>query len=575
MAEAAGEKRTDLMVSGDPLLDKGLDAPAAKSAPFKFLSNLDLLRQVTLILGLLICIAIAVFIFMWGNEPEMRPLGQYNTPDMIKTLDYLDQQKIDYKVQDNTILVNATEYSSVRLQLQRQGFSTSAEENTGDELLLRDPGFGISQRLESERLKLSREQQLSRAIEQFQGVGKATVLLAIPKENVFARNERKPSATVVLVIKGAALKQEAVDSIVDTVASAVHGLEPARVTVTDQSGRLLNSGSQDSQTARSRKEFEIQQKQEAEYKQKIDSILSPVLGLDNYTAEVDATMDFSQEEQTRRIFNPDMPAVRSEVTMEENNVGSGSTGVPGALSNQPPANAQIPEQATGQQGTAGGNTVNGRNRKEATRNYELDTTISHVQRQTGSLRRLTVSVAVDYKTVTSADGKVDRQPRTQAELDTIKRLVQGGLGFDVSRGDQIEVVNIPFNRPDLVTEPETQVWESEWFWPAVRIGASIVLILILLVTVVRPVMKKLLSAEPDEGVNVDLDSRMALEGSDELSLLAAQAESEEPIFGVRNGQLVLPDLHRDEDLLRAVRALVSNEPDLAAQVIKEWVSTKD
>ena len=448
MAEAAGEKRTDLMVSGDPLLDKGLDAPAAKSAPFKFLSNLDLLRQVTLILGLLICIAIAVFIFMWGNEPEMRPLGQYNTPDMIKTLDYLDQQKIDYKVQDNTILVNATEYSSVRLQLQRQGFSTSAEENTGDELLLRDPGFGISQRLESERLKLSREQQLSRAIEQFQGVGKATVLLAIPKENVFARNERKPSATVVLVIKGAALKQEAVDSIVDTVASAVHGLEPARVTVTDQNGRLLNSGSQDSQTARSRKEFEIQQKQEAEYKQKIDSILSPVLGLDNYTAEVDATMDFSQEEQTRRIFNPDMPAVRSEVTMEENNVGSGSTGVPGALSNQPPANAQIPEQATGQQGTAGSNTVNGRNRKEATRNYELDTTISHVQRQTGSLRRLTVSVAVDYKTVTSADGKVDRQPRTQAELDTIKRLVQGGLGFDVSRGDQIEVVNIPFNRPD-------------------------------------------------------------------------------------------------------------------------------
>ena len=575
MAEAAGEKRTDLMVSGDPLLDKGLDAPAAKSAPFKFLSNLDLLRQVTLILGLLICIAIAVFIFMWGNEPEMRPLGQYNTPDMIKTLDYLDQQKIDYKVQDNTILVNATEYSSVRLQLQRQGFSTSAEENTGDELLLRDPGFGISQRLESERLKLSREQQLSRAIEQFQGVGKATVLLAIPKENVFARNERKPSATVVLVIKGAALKQEAVDSIVDTVASAVHGLEPARVTVTDQNGRLLNSGSQDSQTARSRKEFEIQQKQEAEYKQKIDSILSPVLGLDNYTAEVDATMDFSQEEQTRRIFNPDMPAVRSEVTMEENNVGSGSTGVPGALSNQPPANAQIPEQAPGQQGTAGGNTVNGRNRKEATRNYELDTTISHVQRQTGSLRRLTVSVAVDYKTVTSADGKVDRQPRTQAELDTIKRLVQGGLGFDVSRGDQIEVVNFPFNRPDLVTEPETQVWESEWFWPAVRIGASIVLILILLVTVVRPVMKKLLSAEPDEGVNVDLDSRMALEGSDELSLLAAQAESEEPIFGVRNGQLVLPDLHRDEDLLRAVRALVSNEPDLAAQVIKEWVSTKD
>lgn len=573
MAEAAGDKRTDLMVSGDPLLDKALDASAAKSSSFKFLSNMDFLRQITLILGLLICVAIAGFIFMWGNEPEMRPLGHFNTADLIKTLDYLDQQKIAYKVQDNNVLVKTTEFSAVRLQLQRAGLAASSDENTGDELLMRDPGFGLSQRMEGERLKLSREQQLSRAIEQFQGVGKATVLLAIPKENVFARNERKPSATVVLVLKGSALKQEAVDSIVDTVASAVHGLEPSRVTVTDQNGRLLNSGSQDLLTARSRKEFEIQQKQEAEYKQKIDAILSPVLGLDNYTAEVDASLDFSQEEQTRRVFNPDVPAVRSEVTMEENNVGNGATGIPGALSNQPPSNAQIPEQA-GQQGT--GSAANGRSRKEATRNYELDTTISHVQRQTGSVRRLTVSVAVDYKNLTGADGKVDRQPRTQSELDTIRRLLQGGLGFDVSRGDQIEVVSIPFNRPDLSTEPEVKVWESDWFWPAVRIGASIVLILILLVTVVRPVMKKLLNAAPDEdSINVDLDSRMALEGSDELSLLASQAESEEPVFGVRNGQLVLPDLHRDEDLLRAVRALVSNEPDLAAQVIKEWVSTKD
>ena len=572
MAEAAGDKRTDLMVGGDPTLDKALDASAAKSSSFKFLSNMDLLRQITLILGLLICVAIAGFIFMWGNEPEMRPLGHFNTPDMIKTLDYLDQQKVTYKVQNNTILIPSANFSAVRLQLQREGLSASSEENTGDELLMRDPGFGLSQRMESERLKLSREQQLSRAIEQFQGVGKATVLLAIPKDNVFARNERKPSATVVLVLKGAALKQEAIDSIVDTVASAVHGLEPSRVTVTDQNGRLLNSGSQDLLTARSRKEFEIQQKQEAEYKQKIDSILSPVLGLDNYTAEVDASLDFSQEEQTRRVFNPDVPAVRSEVTMEENNVGNGATGVPGALSNQPPSNAQIPEQAA----AGAKSSANGRSRKEATRNYELDTTISHVQRQTGSIRRLTVSVAVDYKNITGTDGKIDRQPRTPAELDTIRRLLQGGLGFDVSRGDQIEVVSIPFNRPDLVAEPEVNVWESDWFWPAVRIGASIVLILILLVTVVRPVMKKLLNAEPSEGaINVDLDSRMALEGSDELSLLASQAESEEPIFGLRNGQLILPDLHRDEDLLRAVRALVSNEPDLAAQVIKEWVSTKD
>lgn len=565
----AGEKSTDLVVAGDSLVDKGSTA-APKATSMKFLSNMDILRQITLILGLLICIAIAVFILMWGNEPDMRPLGRYNTEELIKTLDYLDQQKISYKVQDNTVMVEAAKYSDIRLQLQRNGLASSADPVSGDQLILKDPGFGTSQRMESERLKLSREQQIARAIEQFQGVSKATVLLAIPKENVFARNDRKPSATVVLVVKGAMLSQESIDSVVDTVASAVHDLEPSRVTVTDQNGRLLNSGSQDPLSARSRREFEIQQKQEFEYKQKIDSILSPVLGLDNYTAEVDASMDFSQEEQTRRIYNPDLPAIRSEVTMEENNVGNGATGIPGALSNQPPARSDIPENA-GKSGSAS----NARSRKEATRNYELDTTISHVQRQSGSLRRLTVSVAVDYKTETTADGKVDRIPRTAEEINTIRRLLQGGLGFDVARGDTIEVVSIPFNRPATDVETATNVVEEDWFWPAVRIGSSVILILILLVTVVRPVMKKLLNNDAAEEMKVDLDARMALEGSDELTLLAQQVESEEPVFGIRNGQLVLPDLHRDEDLLRAVRALVANEPDLAAQVIKEWVSTKE
>ncbi len=565
----AGEKSTDLVVAGDSLVDKDTTA-APKATSMKFLSNMDILRQITLILGLLICIALAVFILMWGNEPDMRPLGRYNTEELIKTLDYLDQQKISYKVQDNTVMVEAAKYSDIRLQLQRNGLASSADPVSGDQLILKDPGFGTSQRMESERLKLSREQQIARAIEQFQGVSKATVLLAIPKENVFARNDRKPSATVVLVVKGAMLSQESIDSVVDTVASAVHDLEPSRVTVTDQNGRLLNSGSQDPLSARSRREFEIQQKQEFEYKQKIDSILSPVLGLDNYTAEVDASMDFSQEEQTRRIYNPDLPAIRSEVTMEENNVGNGATGIPGALSNQPPARSDIPENA-GKSGSAS----NARSRKEATRNYELDTTISHVQRQSGSLRRLTVSVAVDYKTETTADGKVDRIPRTAEEINTIRRLLQGGLGFDVARGDTIEFVSIPFNRPASDVETATNVVEEDWFWPAVRIGSSVILILILLVTVVRPVMKKLLNNDAAEEMKVDLDARMALEGSDELTLLAQQVESEEPVFGIRNGQLVLPDLHRDEDLLRAVRALVANEPDLAAQVIKEWVSTKE
>ena len=566
----AQEKSTQVALAGDGLIgSEGEPAVAPRPSPFAILGNVDILRQVTLILGLAICLAIAVFIMLWGKEPDMRPLGQFTTEELVKTLDFLDQKQLRYKVEGNTVLVTADDYSSIALQLKREGLA-KPDLPTGDALLLKDTGFGVSQRLEGERLKYSREQQLARAIEQYRNVSKATVLLAIPKDNVFARNERKPSATVVVNLAGnTMLRQEEVDAIVDTVASAVHDLEPARVTVTDQNGRLLNSGSQDAASARSRKEFEMQEKKELEYKQKIDAILSPVLGIGNYTAEVDVTLDFSREEQTSKRYNPDMPAVRSEMTVEENRMGGTPSGVPGALSNQPPAASSIPEQT----GTSSTSSQNGQNRKEATRNYELDTTVSHIQRNMGGIRRLTVSVGVDYKSTTGADGKVSREPMGQAELDTIRRLLRGGLGFDVTRGDTLEVVSLPFNRAALDVPTSTPLVEQTWFWRAVRIAASVLVIIVLVVSVVRPMLNKLLYPEHKlEGKEVDMDSAIALDGDDELSLLANQAEMQEPVFGVRNGQLVLPDLHRDEDLLRAVRALVANEPDLAAQVVKDWVS---
>ncbi|WP_421330867.1 flagellar basal-body MS-ring/collar protein FliF [Aeromonas veronii] len=563
--------------NGDLLInDEGtaaLDENEQKSSALGFLSNTDVLRQITLILGLAICLAIAVFILLWGKEPDMRPLGTYTTQELVKTLDFLDQQKIPYEVDGKSVLVNAESYPTIQLALTRAGLANATDSNIGGEdILLKDSSFGVSQRMESERLKLSRERQLASAIEQFQNVAKAQVLLAIPKDNVFARNERKPSATVVLNLKGAALGQGEVDSIVDMVASAVHGLEPNRVTVTDQNGRLLNSGSQDPISAQTRKEFAMQQKQELEYKQKIDAILIPVLGADNYTAEVDLSLDFSQQEQTRKTYNPDLPAVRSEMTMEENSASGSNGGVPGALSNQPPAASNIPEEATGGDGASAA--ASGRSRKEATRNFELDTTVSHTRRQMGGIRRMTVSVAVDYKAVPGADGAVTREARTQAELDTLRRLLSGGLGFDVTRGDTLEVVAIPFNRPELDTVAEVPLYDQPWFWRAVRIAASVLVIIVLIVTVVRPMLKRLLYPDAKPEGEVDFDNHTVLGGDDELSLLSAQVENDQ-VFGVRDGQLKLPDLHRDEDLLKAVRALVANEPDLAAQVIKEWVTNKD
>lgn len=546
-----------------------MEAQERKSTPFTLLGNADVLRQVVIVLALAICLAMAVFVLLWGKEHEMRPLGVYSNQELIETLDFLDTQKVEYKIDGNSVLVRADQYADIQLSLRRSGLTQSPPE--GDSILLSDPGFGISQRLERERLNLSRERQLARVIEQYNSVAGAQVLLAIPRENVFVRDKRKPSATVVLNLRrGSSLRQEEVDAIVDTVASAVSDLTPGRVTVTDQNGRLLNSGSQDPLAARNRREFELQQQQEEEYRQKIDAILSPVLGLGNYTAEVDLSLDFRRRQQTVKTYNPDMPAVRSEMVMEDNTSGMGAIGIPGALTNQPPTDSDIPEQA----GQASEKTGSERSRREATRNFELDTTISHTESAVGDIRRLTVSVAVDYKTVTQADGALDRVPLEASELARIERLLKGGLGFDVSRGDAIEVVSMSFNRPDLDAVADIPFYEQAWFWRLARILGAVLVLVVLLLALVRPMVKRLLNAD-DRTEELDLDARNALKGSSELDMLAQQAELEDGMFGIKDGQLRLPNLNKDEDLLAAVRALVANEPDLAAQVIKDWVQSDE
>nr|WP_268838341.1 MULTISPECIES: flagellar basal-body MS-ring/collar protein FliF [unclassified Pseudoalteromonas] len=543
-----------------------------KSGYLSALNGVDMLRQVTLIIALAICLAIAIFIIIWARQPDMRPLGKMPTEELIQTLDFLDAQKIDYELDGNVIMVAEDAYQDIKLNMAREGLTQGPQ--SGTDILMQDMGFGVSQRLERERLKHSREQQLARTIEELNKVSRAKVLLAIPKENVFARIEKKPSATVVATVKrGRNLNSEEIDSIVDIVASAVQGLSPERVTVTDQNGRLLNSGSQNSLSARSRKEYEIERQREQEYIEKIDSIMIPVVGLGNYTAQVDLVMDFSAVEETQKRYNPDLPAVRSETTLEENNIGGLAVGIPGALTNQPPVNSNIPENALDEQSAQ--TRSPSRSHKEATRNYELDTTISHKRKQTGVIRRISVSVAVDYTQTAGADGQTTSAPRSAEELNNIRRLLQGGVGFDMQRGDALEVVSVPFVREDLGAVAELPLWEQNWFMKIVRLALGALVIIVLIIAVVRPMLKRLIYPDDTlEEYNEDALSSGVDIGDSTLEMLNKDFDSAAVGFS-SDGTLQLPDLHGDEDLLKAVRALVANEPELSSQVVKAWLSEDD
>ena len=577
---ADNSQTTDLTVSdsndhaliiGSELDGEGQNSDLGERSSSKFdmaVGDLDLLRQVVLVLSISICVALIVMLFFWVKEPEMRPLGTYETEELIPVLDYLDLQKIEYTLEGNNISVLASEYNSLKLNMVRAGLNQ--ERNAGDDILMQDMGFGVSQRVEKERLKLSRERQLEAVFEEMQPVRKAHVLLALPKQSVFVRHNQKASASVFLTLKtGTNLKQQEVDSIVDMVASAVPGMDTSRITVTDQHGRLLSSGSQDPMSTARRKEHELERNQEQALREKIDSILIPILGFGNYTAQVDIQLDFSAVEQTRKRFDPNTPSTRSEYTLEDYNNGNTVAGIPGALSNQPPADASIPQDVA--QMKDGALMGQGSVHKEATRNFELDTTISHERKQTGTVNRQTVSVAIkDHQSLNPDTGEVVYTPIPVSEINAIRQVLIGTVGFSETRGDLLNVLSMRFAPQVTDVVADVPIWEHPNFNDWVRWFASALVIIVVILVLVRPAMKKLLNPAAEDDDQLYGPDGMPIGADGETSLIGGDIEGGDLFeFG---SSIDLPNLHKNEDVLKAVRALVANEPELAAQVVKNWMA---
>lgn len=576
---AEDKQTTDLAISSggeqalstSMSLDDGLQNPDLEEKSTSKLDfamgDLDLLRQIVLVLSISICVSLIVMLFFWVKEPEMRPLGAFETEELIPVLDYLDQQKQNYRLDGNTILVPSKDFNSIRLNMVRSGLHQTRD--AGDDILLQDMGFGVSQRLEQERLKLSRERQLAKVIEEMRQVNRARVLLALPQQSVFVRHNQEASASVSLTLRtGMNLKQEEVDSIVDMVASAVPGMRPTRVTVTDQHGRLLSSGSQDPIATARRKEQELERRQEENLRNKIDSVLIPILGLGNYTAQVDIELDFSAIEQTRKVFDPNTPATRSEYTLEDYNNGNVVAGIPGALSNQPPADASIPQDIA--QMKDGSILGRGSVHREATRNFELDTTISHERRQTGVINRQTVAVAIKNRAVVNPEtGQVTYQALSESEINAIRTLLIGTVGFNENRGDLLKVLSMQFAEPEADLLIDIPIWENPHFNDWVRWLVSALVIIVIVLVLVRPAMKKLLNPAVDDDDQLYGPDGLPIGADGETSLIGSDIEGGD-LFEFGSG-IDLPNLHKDEDVLKAVRALVANEPELAAQVVKNWM----
>lgn len=569
-----------------PAVGADEDVDTSKTSSIKgFFKDGEMVHRLIILGFLVIFVAAIIFAVISfsssGKSPESeRKLGQYSTQDIGSVLDFLENEGYKYRLSGNTISVDVKDYNEITEKMLRKGIALPQEKtDEGDQIIMSDTGFGVSQRMENERIKHCREVQLARAIERIDGVQHATVLLAIPKENVFAREKSRPSAAVVVTLKqNAYLTPENVNSIRFLVSSSVHNLMSKDVSVTDQQGRQLSAEVKtDTAENKLQREFEIRTMREAQYRDKLDTILAPMLGLGNYSSEVDVTLDTTVQEETSQLYNPDSQAVRSETLKEQsgNDEKTNPYGVPGSLSNQPPANASIPQQL--KNGTANAASTTSDNKKEsreAVRNYEVDTTLRHTVRPSNVVQRLTVSVAVDYVKQLDKDGNITYVPRSQEDLDKIADLVRGGLGLNESRGDFVKVETVSFPHGDI--KPPLPWYEQEFFYRLVRIGGSIIIVLIVIIFIIRPLLNKLLHKDEDElNPDVDqdeLDSQSALDGYDDFNLIAKNKELADQVYTINHeGGIELPNLHKEADLLKAVRTLASNEPQLTAEVIKDWL----
>ena len=580
------------------------DAPKKPLLGLSFLENLSemsMLRQIGLLVGLAASVAIGFAVVLWSQQPDYRPLlGSLAGMDANQVMETLAAADISYTVEPNSgaLLVKADDLARARLKLASAGIAPT-DSNIGFEILDKDQGLGTSQFMEATRYRRGLEGELGRTISSLNNVKGARVHLAIPKSSVFVRDERKPSASVLVELyPGRSLEPSQVMAIINLVATSVPELTKSQITVVDQKGNLLSDQQELTELSMAGKQFDYSRRMESLYTQRVHNILQPVLGSGRYKAEVSADVDFSAVESTSETFNPDQPALRSEQSVSEQRQSSlGPQGVPGALSNQPPGPATAPENAKAGQAAAAGAVAPGQplldangqqimdpatcqpmlapfpadKREQATRNYELDRSISHTKQQLGRLRRLSVAVVLDDQVTVSADGQTTRVPRSAEELARFTRLVQDAVGFDASRGDSVSVINAPFATDSLDDAfVDIPFYSQPWFWDIVKQVLGVLFILVLVFGVLRPVLNNLTNAGKGKELQPvgdaelgDMDGGDGGLASDRVSLSGPQS-------------ILLPSPTEGYDAqLNAIKNLVAEDPGRVAQVVKDWINADE
>ncbi len=524
------------------------------------LTNVPVKAMVMLTLGVAALAAVIAALAMWSKSGDYRVLyANLSDKDGGAILAQLSQMNVPYKHAEggNAILVPADKVHDVRLKLAQAGLPKGS--TTGFELL-DNARFGQTQFQERLTWQRALEGELVRSISALAAVQSARVHLALPQQNGFFREQQKPSASVLVQLHaGRTLERGQIAGIVHLVSASVPELSPKSVSVLDSSGTLLSGSATDGPSnGLDANQLQYVQQVEQSYVKRVIGIVEPIVGRDNVRATVTAEVDFVQSEATDELFKPNQgnapAAVRSQQVSESNNgPSSAPSGVPGALSNQPP----LP--VTAQIGGASAPAVSaaaagaGSTRRDNVVNYEVDKTVRVTRNATGNVKRLNAAVVVNHRVATDARGKTTSTPLTSDEIEKLTALVQEAIGFSKERGDSIKVINAPFRTEALPKVEAQPMWQQPWLLDLVRAAAVPAALVIVALLVMSGLIKPAFKAATATPVGRKLDAVVSdpIDAAPQtLALSAPMADKQ----------------------LQDARALAKQNPAAVAHIVRDWVS---
>ena len=526
------------------------------------LTQAPLQQKIGYLITLAALIAVLGGLWMWSKAPDFRVLyASLSDRDGGAVVAALSQMNVPYRFSEvgGAIMVPAPQLHEVRMKLAAQDLPRAG----GDGFRAIDnQKFGTSQFVEQINYQRALESELARSIQTLAGVQGARVHLAINRPSVFVREAQKPSASVVLQLNaGRSLEPGQVSAIVNLVSNSVPDLPSRNVSVVDQTGTLLSSQGMQG-NGLDPGQIKYKREIESDFVKNIEKIISPFVGDGNVRAQVTAEMDFSKIERVDKKYDPNTSqenaALRSSSTSESVQGGSVAAGggVPGAASNQPPQTASAPISAPGAQPnqTQSTQTTNAQTgvtqRKDATVNYEVGEAISHTVQQVGTVKRLSMAVVVNHRSVTAEDGTVTAKPLTDEEKNQITALIRNVVGFNQERGDTLNLVNVPFTQNTPPPIEETPLWKSpELLVSAKEIGRNLLIAgiaLYLVLGVLRPMLKSFAKPPP----SAQLANPHELPSLDGPAQAAATYEAN----------------------LQAAKQIARQDPKLVANVVRGWVT---